>query len=199
MNKMNSSQTEAFINIIRSKGDNLDMIFPLFNLGLNVNSTFELVINDQKAIHSLLSYACLNNCTKIAKTLIEKGVDVNYHTYPDENTPIHLACKKYNKAIVSSLLEIDSINLNSLNEDSETCFSIALKTSQKDIYAMIVQKINQKKSIIISRAQQPQQYSTVKKIKKKFKEKIEDQLEIPFAFKKFSNGSTIGSFISTYL
>lgn len=195
---MSFSQTDAFVNIIKSKVDNLSMILPLFNLGLNVNSTFEIVINDKNTIHSLLSYACLNNCTKIAKALIQKGADVNYHSYPDENTPIHLACSKYNREIVSCLLEIDSINLNSLNADNETCFSIALKTSQKDIYAMIVQKINQKRSIVVPKTQQ-NKCSPVKKIKKMFKSRVKGELEIPITFKKSSCGSTLSSFISKYM
>lgn len=176
---MSTVLSESFFNAIERKGDCLDSISQLIKQGIDINTTFKAMINGKETTQSLLSYACYQNCTKIAKVLIDRGANVNYQTIPDEDTPMHIACRKHNKEIVSYLLNIPSVNLNSLNKDNELCFSIALKTSQTEIYSLIVNVINAQKS----KVKHEHNGLNMKDIRKSFKNnKGRDKIEIPFLF-----------------
>lgn len=195
---MSTVLTESFFNVIERKGDCLDSITHLIKQGIDINTTFKAIINGIETTQSLLSFACYQNCTKIAKMLIDRGANVNFKTSPEENTPMHIACLKHNKEIVFFLLQIPSITLNSLNQDNELCFSIALKTSQTEIYSMIINTINAQKVKVLKQDHNHHHNNclNIKDIRKSLKcnnYKLMDNIEIPFLFQDNDNSSCANS------
>ena len=92
-----------------------------------------------------LTYSILKKYSKIAIFLIEKGGDINYKTLPEEDYPIHIACRNGLEEVVEKLLENQKLNINCINKKNETCYNISITSSHTNIYNMLINYITKKK------------------------------------------------------
>ena len=144
---MSDLSNNLFLKTIQNKGDNsLNLVK---NLILNnkeiINIPFTITIDNNKITHSPLTYSILKKYSKIAIFLIEKGGDINYKTLPEEDYPIHIACRNGLEEVVEKLLENQKLNINCINKKNETCFNISITSSHTNIYMMLLNYIKKKK------------------------------------------------------
>ena len=144
---MSDLSNNLFLKTIQNKGDNsLNLVK---NLILNnkeiINIPFTITIDNNKITHSPLTYSILKKYSKIAIFLIEKGGDINYKTLPEEDYPIHIACRNGLEEVVEKLLENQKLNINCINKKNETCFIISITSSHTNIYMMLLNYIKKKK------------------------------------------------------
>ena len=141
---MTTSLNPLFYNTLKNRGDNINLISNLIKSNKNIiNQSFEITIDNNKIIHSPLTYAIYKKYSNIALYLIEKGADINFKTIPDENTPLHLACKYGLEEVVKKLLSFPELNINCLNKNNDTCFNIAIMNNP-ELYNLINNFLNNK-------------------------------------------------------
>jgi len=141
---MTTSLNPLFYNTLKNRGDNINLISNLIKSNKNIiNQSFEITIDNNKIIHSPLTYAIYKKYSNIALYLIEKGADINFKTIPDENTPLHLACKYGLEEVVKKLLSFPELNINCLNKNNDTCFNIAI-INNPELYNLINNFLNNK-------------------------------------------------------
>lgn len=184
-----------FYTTIYNKGDKTNLVVALYNSNNDIiNKPFETFLESKKVLHSPLTFSLYLKYTKIAKFLIEKGADVNFKTIPDEDYPIHIACRMGCEDIVKILMDNPKVNLNCLNKYNETCFNIAIKSSHMSIYNMIVNKIKVQK-VPTSKEGNKKTNTFFKDIQKHFPNskskntKKYEMLEIPISFRNNVNGT----------
>ena len=132
--KIFKEKMNQFYNSVFQKGDKINLVSSLItNNPELVNMPFEVTMNSQKTIQSPLTFSLLVKYTEIAKFLLEKGADINFKNSPDEECPIHIACRYGFEEIVRILLDNPKVNLSSINKNRETCFKLALQNSHIQI------------------------------------------------------------------
>ena len=133
-----------FYNRINNKGDKINLIANLISDNPDIiNKPFEVIFNRKKTIQSPLTYCLLIKYTNIAKFLLEKGADINYKNYPDEDYPLHIATRFGFEDIVQIIINNPKTNLQCINNNKETCYRIALKNSKIKIFNLITTKIKE--------------------------------------------------------
>jgi ankyrin repeat protein len=78
--------------------------------------------------------------------LIEQGANINYKTSPKEDYPLLIACRYGLEDVIKKLLLYDNIDINCLNKDNETCYTILLNNLNVTIYNLIIDYVKQKKN-----------------------------------------------------
>ena len=196
---MSDLSNNIFLKTIQNKGDNsLNLVK---NLILNnkeiINIPFTITIDNKKITHSPLTYSILKKYSKIAIFLIEKGGDINYKTLPEEDYPIHIACRNGLEEVVEKLLENQKLNINCINKKNETCYNISITSSHTNIYNMLINYITKKKESKdikkVNNIKEPlknmlkNEEKSIPKIKKLFETKKYikyNSLEIPISYIK---------------
>jgi ankyrin repeat protein len=194
---MSDLSNNLFLKTIQNKGDNsLNLVK---NLILNnkeiINIPFTITIDNNKITHSPLTYSILKKYSKIAIFLIEKGGDINYKTLPEEDYPIHIACRNGLEEVVEKLLENQKLNINCINKKNETCFNISITSSHTNIYMMLLNYIKKKKESQIDIKKENYIKESVKNMIKN-EEKIISNIKKLFEAKKYFKHNSFEILIS---
>ena len=128
----------SFIEILEKNKNSLNSLKKIIleNRSL-INKEFEIKKNSEIFIHSPLSYCIENKLCELSIFLIEQGANINYKTSPNEDTPILIACRYGLEDIVKKLLLYDNLDINCINKDNETCYTILLNKLNISIYNII--------------------------------------------------------------
>ena len=213
------SESNIFFKTIHNKGDNINLVKNLLSNNEEIiNIPFTITLENKKITHSPLTYSIMKKYSKIAIFLIEKGGDINYKTLPEEDYPIHIACRNGLEDVVEKLLENQKLNINCINKKNETCFNISITSSHTNIYMMLLNYIKKKKKKkkkesknvddvqkenINKEVKEPIQNilknedKIIPKIKKLFNTKKYNSLEIPFTYIK--KNDTIKFILSKFI
>lgn len=140
---MNTENT--FLNILKEGKGDLESIKNIIIKNKNIiNTEFELNNNSEKLIYSPLTYCIEKKLSELSIFLIEQGANINYKTFPNEDYPLLIACRHGLEDIVKKLLLYDNIDINCLNKNNETCYTILLNNLNGTIYNLIVEYVQKK-------------------------------------------------------
>ena len=143
INLKDKNGKNALFYALYDKSDNFDVVDYLIKQGIDVNCEGKVDGKNGIIIHTPLSYAAANNLKKSFKTLLKNGANVNYKTYPNEDTILHISVKNGNLDIVKELINVNGIKLEEKNKNGKTPRDIALSNSQNEIYNILTDKINE--------------------------------------------------------
>lgn len=136
---------ENFLDLIKNKND-LEFIKKSILKNKNlINEEFKINNNTEQLIYSPLTYCLENKLSELSIFLIEQGANINYKTYPKEDYPLLIACRYGLEDVIKKLLLYDNIDINCLNKDNETCYTILLNNLNVTIYNLIIDYVKQKK------------------------------------------------------
>lgn len=137
---------ENFLDLLENKND-LEFIKKsiLKNKDL-INKEFKINNNNEQLTYSPLTYCLENKLSELSIFLIEQGANINYKTYPKEDYPLLIACRYGLEDVIKKLLLYDNIDINCLNKDNETCYTILLNNLNVTIYNYIIDYVKQKKN-----------------------------------------------------
>lgn len=155
-----------------------------------INKDFK--INNNSEIFSPLTYCLEKKLSELSIFLIDQGANINYKTYPKEDYPLLIACRHGLEDVVKKLLLNDNININCLNKDNETCYTILLNNLNVTIYNLILDYVNQKKQKSNSNINNKIENKNNNKKKKIMINSL--SLELPLEYKNNYINSKIGKF-----
>lgn len=156
-----------------------------------INKDFK--INNNSEIFSPLTYCLEKKLSELSIFLIDQGANINYKTYPKEDYPLLIACRHGLEDVVKKLLLNDNININCLNKDNETCYTILLNNLNVTIYNLILDYVNQKKQKSNSNINNKIENKNNNNKKKIMINSL--SLELPLEYKNNYINSKIGKFI----
>lgn len=109
-----------------------------------INSEFEINNNSKIYKYSPLTYCIEKKLSELSVFLIDQGANINYKTFPKEDYPLLIACRYGLEDIVRKLLLYDNIDINCLNKDNETWYTILLNNLNITIHNLILDFIQNK-------------------------------------------------------
>ena len=135
-----------FLDLLENKND-LEFIKKsiLKNKDL-INREFKIDNNTEQLTYSPLTYCLEKKLSELSIFLIEQGANINYKTSPKEDYPLLIACRYGLEDVIKKLLLYDNIDINCLNKDNETCYTILLNNLNVAIYNLIIDYVKQKKN-----------------------------------------------------
>ena len=135
-----------FLDLLENKND-LEFIKKsiLKNKDL-INREFKIDNNTEQLTYSPLTYCLEKKLSELSIFLIEQGANINYKTSPKEDYPLLIACRYGLEDVIKKLLLYDNIDINCLNKDNETCYTILLNNLNVTIYNLIIDYVKQKKN-----------------------------------------------------
>lgn len=138
---MNS--TKNFLDILKESKEELEKIRKIITINKDIiNKEFEINKNSENLRYSPLTYCIEKKLSEISIFLIEQGANINYKTFPNEDYPLLLACRYGLEDVVQKLLSYDNLNINCLNKNNETCYTISLNNKNVIIYNLILNHVN---------------------------------------------------------
>ena len=137
---------ENFLDLLENKND-LEFIKKsiLKNKDL-INTEFKIDNNTEQLTYSPLTYCLEKKLSELSIFLIEQGANINYKTSPKEDYPLLIACRYGLEDVIKKLLLYDNIDINCLNKDNETCYTILLNNLNVTIYNLIIDYVKQNKN-----------------------------------------------------
>ena len=137
---------DNFLDLLENKND-LEFIKKsiLKNKDL-INREFKIDNNTEQLTYSPLTYCLEKKLSELSIFLIEQGANINYKTSPKEDYPLLIACRYGLEDVIKKLLLYDNIDINCLNKDNETCYTILLNNLNVTIYNLIIDYVKQKKN-----------------------------------------------------
>ena len=188
-----------FLKILKEGNGELEIIKKIIIKNKNlINTEFEINNNSEKLIYSPLTYCIEKKLSELSLFLIDQGANINYKTFPNEDYPLLIACRNGLEDIVKKLLLYDNIDINCLNKNNETCFSILLNNLNGTIYNLIVEYVQKKSNKNINNGKK----DCIKKDKlSKNKKKIVIKslsFDFPIEYTKKLIKAKLGKFISLF-
>ena len=157
-----------FLEILKQSNGNEEYFKKLITQNKNIiNKEFKIIKDSQEYIHSPLTYCLEQKLSEIGIILIEQGANVNYKTSPNEDYPLLIACRYELENVVKKLLLIKNIDINCLNKNNETWYSILLNNLNVSIYNLIKEYINPKNKEEAKSKDNDDDNNDVKNIKRK--------------------------------
>lgn len=96
-------------------------------------------INYHFSCHTLLTYACMNNCLNLVTNILKNDdADVNLNESKKGDTPLMIAIRQNNFDIVELLIKEPNINVNIQNFEQETALTIATTNKLHKIIDLII-------------------------------------------------------------
>jgi len=135
-----------FLDLLENKND-LEFVKKsiLKNKDL-INKEFIIDNDTEQLTYSPLTYCLEKRLSELSIFLIEQGANINYKTSPKEDCPLLIACRYGLEDVIKKLLLYDNIDINCLNKDNETCYTILLNNLNVTIYNLIIDYAKQKKN-----------------------------------------------------
>ncbi len=135
-----------FLDLLENKND-LEFVKKsiLKNKDL-INKEFIIDNDTEQLTYSPLTYCLEKRLSELSIFLIEQGANINYKTSPKEDYPLLIACRYGLEDVIKKLLLYDNIDINCLNKDNETCYTILLNNLNVTIYNLIIDYAKQKKN-----------------------------------------------------
>lgn len=135
-----------FLDLLENKND-LEFVKKsiLKNKDL-INKEFIIDNDTEQLTYSPLTYCLEKKLSELSIFLIEQGANINYKTSPKEDYPLLIACRYGLEDVIKKLLLYDNIDINCLNKDNETCYTILLNNLNVTIYNLIIDYAKQKKN-----------------------------------------------------
>jgi ankyrin repeat protein len=137
---------ENFLDLLENKND-LEFIKKSILKNKNlINKEFKIDNDTEQLTYSPLTYCLEKKLSELSIFLIEQGANINYKTSPKEDYPLLIACRFGLEDVIKKLLLYDNIDINCLNKDNETCYTILLNNLNVTIYNLIIDYVKQKKN-----------------------------------------------------
>ena len=134
----------ALFYVLSDKGDNPDVIDALLYHNIDVNCIGKVDMGDKTfENHTALSLAATKNMVQSFKILIDKGSNPNFKIIQTGDTILHIAVKKGNLEMVKLLLDTNKIKFEEKNKENKTALELAMELSDKSIYNLIKEKIEE--------------------------------------------------------
>jgi len=157
-----------FLEILKQSNGNEEYFKKLITQNKNIiNKEFKIIKDSQEYIHSPLTYCLEQKLSELSIILIEQGANVNYKTSPNEDYPLLIACRYELENVVKKLLLIKNIDINCLNKNNETWYSILLNNLNVSIYNLIKEYINPKNKEEAKSKDNDDDNNDIKNIKRK--------------------------------
>ena len=157
-----------FLEILKQSNGNEEYFKKIITQNKNIiNKEFKIIKDSQEYIHSPLTYCLEQKLSELSIILIEQGANVNYKTSPNEDYPLLIACRYELENVVKKLLLIKNIDINCLNKNNETWYSILLNNLNVSIYNLIKEYINPKNKEEAKSKDNDDDNNDVKNIKRK--------------------------------
>ena len=157
-----------FLEILKQSNGNEEYFKKLITQNKNIiNKEFKIIKDSQEYIHSPLTYCLEQKLSELSIILIEQGANVNFKTSPNEDYPLLIACRYELENVVKKLLLIKNIDINCLNKNNETWYSILLNNLNVSIYNLIKEYINPKNKEEAKSKDNDDDNNDVKNIKRK--------------------------------
>jgi len=157
-----------FLEILKQSNGNKEYFKKLITQNKNIiNKEFKIIKDSQEYIHSPLTYCLEQKLSELSIILIEQGANVNFKTSPNEDYPLLIACRYELENVVKKLLLIKNIDINCLNKNNETWYSILLNNLNVSIYNLIKEYINPKNKEEAKSKDNDDDNNDVKNIKRK--------------------------------
>ena len=135
-----------FLDLLENKND-LEFIKKSILKNKNlINKEFKIDNDTEQLTYSPLTYCLEKKLSELSIFLIEQGANINYKTSPKEDYPLLIACRYGLEDVIKKLLLYDNIDINCLNKDNETCYTILLNNLNVTIYNLIIEYVKQKKN-----------------------------------------------------
>jgi ankyrin repeat protein len=137
---------DNFLDLLENKND-LEFIKKSILKNKNlINKEFKIDNDTEQLTYSPLTYCLEKKLSELSIFLIEQGANINYKTSPKEDYPLLIACRYGLEDVIKKLLLYDNIDINCLNKDNETCYTILLNNLNVTIYNLIIEYVKQKKN-----------------------------------------------------
>jgi hypothetical protein len=157
-----------FLEILKQSNENEEHFKKLITEKKDlINKEFKIIKDSQEYIYSPLTYCLENKLSDLSIILIEQGANVNFKTSPNEDYPLLIACRYELENVVKKLLLIKNIDINCLNKNNETWYSILLNNLNVSIYNLIKEYINPKNKEEAKSKDNDDDNNDVKNIKRK--------------------------------
>ena len=157
-----------FLEILKQSNGNEEYFKKLITQNKNIiNKEFKIIKDSQEYIHSPLTYCLEQKLSELSIILIEQGANVNFKTSPNEDYPLLIACRYELENVVKKLLLVKNIDINCLNKNNETWYSILLNNLNVSIYNLIKEYINPKNKEEAKSKDNDSDNNDVKNIKRK--------------------------------
>ena len=189
-----------FLKILKEGNGELEAIKKIIIKNKNlINTEFEINNNSEKLIYSPLTYCIEKKLSDLSIFLIEQGANINYKTFPNEDYPLLITCRKGLEYMVKKLLLNDNIDINFLNKNNETCFTILLNNLNGTIYNLIVEYIQKKSNKNIINGKKKNCNNKDKLPKNKMKLMIKSlSFDFPMEYTKKFIKAKLGKYISLF-
>ena len=163
---------DNFLDLLENKND-LEFIKKsiLKNKDL-INREFKIDNNTEQLTYSPLTYCLEKKLSELSIFLIEQGANINYKTSPKEDYPLLIACRYGLEDVIKKLLLYENIDINCLNKDNETCYTILLNNLNVTIYNLIIDYVKQNKNNDKNRKNNKSEHDNNINISKNNKKKI---------------------------
>ena len=144
INLKDKNGKNALFYVLSDKGDNPDVIDALLYHNIDVNCIGKVDMGDKTfENHTALSLAATKNMVQSFKILIDKGSNPNFKIIQTGDTILHIAVKKGNLEMVKLLLDTNKIKFEEKNKENKTALELAMELSDKSIYNLIKEKIEE--------------------------------------------------------
>ena len=144
INLKDKNGKNALFYVLSDKGDNPDVIDALLYHNIDVNCIGKVDMGDKTfENHTALSLAATKNMVQSFKILIDKGSNPNFKIIQTRDTILHIAVKKGNLEMVKLLLDTNKIKFEEKNKENKTALELAMELSDKSIYNLIKEKIEE--------------------------------------------------------
>ena len=144
INLKDKNGKNALFYVLSDKGDNPDVIDALLYHNIDVNCIGKVDMGDKTfENHTALSLAATKNMVQSFKILIDKGSNPNFKIIQTGDTILHIAVKKGNLEMVKLLLDTNKIKFEEKNKENKTALELAMELSDKSIYTLIKEKIEE--------------------------------------------------------
>ena len=144
INLKDKNGKNALFYVLSDKGDNPDVIDALLYHNIDVNCIGKVDMGDKTfENHTALSLAATKNMVQSFKILIDKGSNPNFKIIQTGDTILHIAVKKGNLEMVKLLVDTNKIKLEEKNKENKTALELAMELSDKSIYNLIKEKIEE--------------------------------------------------------
>ena len=144
INLKDKNGKNALFYVLSDKGDNPDVIDALLYHNIDVNCIGKVDMGDKTfENHIALSLAATKNMVQSFKILIDKGSNPNFKIIQTGDTILHIAVKKGNLEMVKLLLDTNKIKFEEKNKENKTALELAMELSDKSIYNLIKEKIEE--------------------------------------------------------
>lgn len=144
INLKDKNGKNALFYVLSDKGDNPDVIDALLYHNIDVNCIGKVDMGDKTfENHTALSLAATKNMVQSFKILIDKGSNPNFKIIQTGDTILHITVKKGNLEMVKLLLDTNKIKFEEKNKENKTALELAMELSDKSIYNLIKEKIEE--------------------------------------------------------